>query len=197
MPVNESIPIESPFTVDKVSSLRLGQRVVLKGRMVACRGDALSALSRDGVRIRRKAGLGLYHTSPLVVGRLGSWSVYSAGPSVSIRSEGALAAVVERFNIHVLVGQGGLSADMCRVCREQDCVYFQCIGLAGAFLASATQGVEHVNPESDGLDEDGPWILDVDHVEAIVAIDTDGKSLHRRIQRRVARNLKTLLEKDA
>ena len=187
--------LESPFTVDKVQPLKLGQRVSLKGRLVACRGDALQDLSRDGVRIRRKGGLGLYHTSPLVIGRLGSWSVYSAGPSVSARSEASLAAVVERFNIHVVIGQGGMSAEMCRVCREQGCVYLQCVGLAGASLASATNSVEHVNPDHGDFDEDGPWILDVAHIESIVAIDANGKSLHRRIQRRAQRNLKALLEK--
>ena len=185
--------LEAPFTADKVKALRLGDRVTLKGGLIACRGDALQALSADGAWMGRRKDLGFFNAGPLVIGRDGSWSVCSAGPSVSSRSEAFLTTLITRYSVHLLLGQGGMGRDMCRVCAEQDCVYLQVIGLAGASLAKAVISVDHIHSGRPALDEDGPWSLDVDGIEAIVAIDASGKSLHQRVQRRAARNLVALL----
>jgi tartrate dehydratase beta subunit/fumarate hydratase class I family protein len=192
MPKSEPISLASPFTSEKVASLKLGRRVTIEGSLIACRGDALTALSADGVQLRRQRGLGLYNAAPLVVGRNGQWRVCSAGPSVSMRSESDLIALLERFRIHVVIGQGAMGPDMCRACAARSCVYLQTIGLAGVEVAQAIRSVTHANPARAAQEEDGPWMLEVERIEAIVAIDASGKSLHRRAQLRARRNMAAL-----
>ena len=187
--------LQSPFTASKVSNLRLGQRVSVKGSLIACRGDALNALNADGAWMKGLSGLGFFNAAPLVIGRDGSWSVCSAGPSVTARSESELVSLIKRNAIHILLGQGAMGRDMCRACAEQKCVYLQTIGLAGASIAKAIRAVDHIHSGRSVISDDGPWRIEVDGIEAVVAIDMAGKNLNSRVQRRAARCVSTLMGK--
>ena len=177
---------------ERVGALRVGQHVTVSGRMYAGRGTVLSALGEAGLGQGNDEPLTIYHAAPLVTGREGAWTVSSAGPSVSYRNEAALARLVRTLSVTVVIGQGSLGDAMCEACAEKSSVYIQAVGGAGTVTASRAQSVECLNVK--GHDDDPIWIIEIEGFEAIVSIDSRGRSLYRRARTRALKNHRQLLK---
>ena len=187
--------LEYPFTAEKVGGLKVGETVCLSGRIVTARDCVHKYLFEGGKSpVDLKEGA-VYHCGPLVAGGEGKWSVRAAGPTTSMRLEPYTERLIEQCGIRVIIGKGGMGEATRRACVAHGCAYLQVIGGAASKYAQGIERVESVH----FLNEFGPaeamWELMVNELEAVVTIDTAGRSLHRRVKNASRRVLNQLLKK--
>lgn len=185
--------LESPFTREKVAELNVGDRVRLSGRVFTgrdrlhkflCEGGKCPADLKDGA---------LYHCGPVVVREGGGWRVVAAGPTTSMREEPYAARVIRACQVRVLIGKGGMGENTRRACEQFGCVYLQAVGGAAGVLAQAIERVAGVSFLREFGSAEAMWELHLKGLEAVVTMDTRGRSLHRRVRIASAQKLKALL----
>jgi len=182
-----------PFTLDKIEDLKVGEKVKVSGKIYTGRDRLHKYLADGGVcPVDLKDGA-IYHCGPVVVRKDGVWHVQSAGPTTSIRQEPYMSKIIGRYQLRVIIGKGGMGEDTRRSCVRFGCVYLQTVGGAGAVLAQHVERVERVFFLSELGITEAMWELAVKDLEAIVAIDTRGRSLFNRIRQASQRALSTLL----
>lgn len=185
--------IEYPYTAAKVGDLKLGERVMLNGRVFTGR-DALHKHLFEGgacpVRLRDGA---LYHCGPVTLHHDGSWKVVAAGPTTSARMDIYTPWLIEHHRVRMIVGKGGMSKAVANACAEHGCVYLQTIGGAASLLASCIQEVKGVHFLREFGSADALWEFEIRDFPAVVAIDARGRSLHRRVSNASRRALRELL----
>ena len=186
--------LEYPFTAAKVRELRTGQVVSLSGRVFTGRDRLHKYLFEGGrcpVDLRDGA---IYHCGPIVVREEGAWRVSAAGPTTSIRQDPYMAKLIRQQHIRVIIGKGGMGEDTRKACALYGCVYLQAIGGAAALLADAVESVDGVHFMKEFGATDALWELNMKHFQAIVTIDTRGRSLHKRVRTASKKSLRSLLE---
>lgn len=182
-----------PFAETVVRDLRAGDVVRISGRVYTGRDRLHKHLAEGGacpVELRDGA---IFHCGPVVVPQAdGGWHVVAAGPTTSVREEPYMAAIIKRFGVRVVIGKGGMGAATREACQIYGCVYLQAVGGAAALLAQRIKRVDSVH----FLDEFGAtealWTLEVEAFEAVVGIDTHGRSLYDEIRAASARELQRM-----
>lgn len=173
-----------PFTRAQVRRLKVGQRVLLSGKIFTGRDRLHQYLAEGGpapVCLRNGA---VYHCGPVVIRAKGRWLVRAAGPTTSARLDPYMAAIIRRYGLTMIIGKGGMGEVTRRACRRYGCVYLQTIGGAAQVLAATVKNVRAVH----FLDSFGPtealWELEVGDFPGVVTMDARGHSLHAKIARR-------------
>jgi tartrate/fumarate subfamily iron-sulfur-dependent hydro-lyase beta chain len=186
--------IEYPFTTDKLKELKVGDMVKISGRIYTGR-DRLHKHLFDGGRcpVNMRNGL-LYHCGPVVLRKNEKWEVLAAGPTTSIRQEPYTPSIIERQHVKVIMGKGGMGDATRKACAQHGCVYLQAVGGAAALLASRIEKVDGVHFLKEFGQAEALWELTVQGFEAVVAIDSNGKSIHAGVKRASKRALKEVLE---
>jgi fumarate hydratase, class I len=189
-----NVTLTYPFTEDKVRALRVGDRVLIQGQLVTAR-DRVHKFLFDGGKspVDLKDGA-IYHCGPVVVRKESDWLVRAAGPTTSMRQEAFTARLMEKLHVRVIIGKGGMGEGTRLACKKFGAVYLHAVGGAGSLLAARIAKVDGAH----FLREFGPaealWQLTVKDFEAVVSMDSNGRSLHRRVEAASARALKRLLE---
>jgi fumarate hydratase class I len=112
----------------------------------------------------------------------GEWSVRAAGPTTSSRSEPYLPKLIKDQGVRAVIGKGSMGKAMEGACAG-GCVYLHAIGGAARVLAGRVVAVKGVHFGKEfGLAE-AMWMLELKDFPAIVAIDTRGRSLFRKVQK--------------
>lgn len=187
------VRLEHPFTLDAVGNLKVGQLVRLSGRLFTARDRVHKYLIEGGAAPVDFTDGAIYHCGPVVVSRDGQWIVRAAGPTTSMREESFMPSIIEKHHVRVVIGKGGMGAATRRACKQFGCVYLQAVGGAGSALAARIRKVEAVHLLAEfGLAE-AIWSLQVEEFEAVVTIDTHGRSLHDQVMRSSRRALKDVL----
>jgi tartrate/fumarate subfamily iron-sulfur-dependent hydro-lyase beta chain len=187
------IALNYPFTAASVSPLRVGDRVALSGRIVTGR-DRLHKFLHEGGRspvpLRDAA---MFHCGPVVIRREGHWIVRAAGPTTSARQDAYMPDIIKAHRLRVILGKGGMGDPTRRACKTYGCVYLQAVGGAAAFLAQSITAVHGVYFLDEFGMAEAMWELDVKDLPAVVAIDTHGASLYRRVRCASRRMLRTIV----
>ena len=123
----------------------------------------------------------------------GAWIVRAAGPTTSARMDGRMPWIIEHGQIRVIIGKGGMGEATRKACAKFGCVYLHPVGGAACSLAGRVKAVSGVHMMSEFGAAEAVWELQVEGFEAVVTIDTRGRSLHRRIQGESRRALERLL----
>ena len=89
-----------------------------------------------------------------------------------------MAGIITRYGVRVIIGKGGMGAATREACQRQGCVYLQAVGGAAVLLAERIRGVRQVHFLEEFGATEAMWGLDVAGFEAVVAIDTYGRSLY-------------------
>ena len=187
--------IEYPFTTEKVAKLKLGDVVKVSGLVFTGRDRLLKHLAAGGkCPVNLKDGV-IYHCGPVMKNNGGVWQVRSAGPTTSIRMEPYMPAVIKNHGIGVIIGKGGMGDETRRACKEHGCAYLQPVGGAGCVLAHSIEKVTGVHFTDEFGEADALWELIACDLEAMVTMDAQGRSLHRKIERASSTTLKKLLER--
>jgi fumarate hydratase class I len=181
------VTLRTPLTEGQVRALRVGDIVMISGRVNTGR-DAVHAhlMKHDPPRDLR--GSVLYHCGPVVAKEGDGWRVTAAGPTTSIREEPYQADIIRRYGVRAVIGKGGMGAKTLAALKDAGAVYLNAIGGAAQFYARAVDRVEGVSLLEFGTPE-AMWHLDVTDFPAIVTMDAHGNSMHQDIEEESAKEL--------
>lgn len=174
------IPIELPVTAEAIRALRVGDEVLLSGRIVTAREAAHRHLAaRDEPRVRAALeGRFVYHCGPVVAPQGRGWRFVAAGPSASSRVEPWQAEVIARYGARGVVGKGGMGLATLAALREHGAVYLHPAGGLAVTLARRVTRVVAVHLLDELGVTDAIWEVEVEAFPAIVTMDAHGDSLH-------------------
>ncbi len=187
--------LEYPFVASKVRKLKLGDRVTVSGRIFTGRDRFHRYLSDGGaspVDLRNGA---IFHCGPIMVRNGDGWRVQAAGPTTSSRQDFYTPELIEKYHVRVIIGKGGMGNATRQACAKHGCVYLQTIGGAGAMLANRITSVDGVHFLKEFGSADALWELVAKDLPAVVAIDSAGRSIYRRVNNASRAALSDLLER--
>ena len=185
-----TVRLQTPLDEALVRSLRIGDQVLLSGRIHTARDAAHKYLASEGTSpATLPAGLELqggvlYHCGPVMVrDDGGSWRVTAAGPTTSAREEPYQGEILRRYGVRAIIGKGGMGdATRCAL-AECGAVYLSAVGGAAQVLAASVQRVEDVYFLEEFGSPEAMWSLFVHDFPAVVTMDSTGESLHDRVLR--------------
>ena len=181
------VVLQAPLTEEQVRSLKVGDVVLVSGRVFTGRDQVHAHLMKHDPPVDMRGSV-LYHCGPVVVKEGDGWRVTAAGPTTSIREEPYQADVIKRYGVRAVIGKGGMGAKTLAALKEAGAVYLNGIGGAAQFYARTITGVEGVSLMEFGTPE-AMWHLTVKDFPAIVTMDAHGNSLHRDIEQESAKEL--------
>jgi fumarate hydratase subunit beta len=183
-----------PFTPEQTSPLRRGQFVLVSGVVFTARDRLHKYLFEGGKSPVNLTNGALYHCGPVVVRKEGHWIVRAAGPTTSLREEPYLPRIIKEHGVRLVIGKGFMGKVTEEACAAGGCVYLHAIGGAAQVLADKVVAVRNVFLGKEfGLTE-AMWELELKEFPAIVAIDSHGRSLLRKVQTGSRRVLHKLLD---
>ena len=171
------IALRAPITDAQVRSLKVGDVVLVSGRMFTGRDAVHAHLMKHEPPVDLSGGV-LYHCGPVVVKDGDSWRVTAAGPTTSIREEPYQAEILKRYGVRVVIGKGGMGAKTLAGLKESGAVYLNAIGGAAQFYARCIERVDGVSLMEFGTPE-AMWHLEVRDFPAIVTMDAHGSACTR------------------
>jgi fumarate hydratase class I len=190
--MKKSQRIEYPFVRRQVRRLRVGDRVLVSGRIFTGRDRLHRYLAGGGkAPLKLKAGA-IFHCGPVVIRAKDRWVVRAAGPTTSIREEPYMAEVIRRHGLTVIIGKGGLGAATRTASKKYGCVYLHAIGGAAQVLADKIERVEGVYFLDKFGAAEAMWVLAVRDFPAVVTMDAQGRSLHAAVAAQAEKNLRKL-----
>ncbi len=184
------VVLSAPISEEQVRSLRVGDVVLVSGRMFTGRDAVHAHLMKHDPPVDLQGAV-LYHCGPVVAKDGDSWRVTAAGPTTSIREEPYQAEILKRYGVRVVIGKGGMGAKTLAGLKESGAVYLNAIGGAAQFYARCIQRVEGVSLLEFGTPE-AMWHLEVKDFPAIVTMDAHGSSLHKDVEEASGAVLRTL-----
>ena len=185
-----AIPLTTPLTEEQVRSLKVGDVVLVSGRMFTGRDAVHSHLMKHEPPVDLRDSV-LYHCGPVVVKTGDSWQVTAAGPTTSIREEPYQGEIIRRYGVRAVIGKGGMGAKTLAALKEHGAVYLNAIGGAAQFYARTISGVDGVSLLEFGTPE-AMWHLRVNEFPAIVTMDAHGNSLHKDIEHESGKHLEAI-----
>jgi fumarate hydratase class I len=184
------VSLRAPLSDADVRSLKVGDVVLLSGRMFTGRDAVHSHLMKHEPPVDLRGSV-LYHCGPVAVKDGDQWRVTAAGPTTSIREEPYQGEIIKRYGVRAVVGKGGMGANTLAALKENGAVYLNAIGGAAQFYARSIKGVDGVSLLEFGTPE-AMWHLTVEDFPAIVTMDAHGNSLHKDIEQESGRQLEAI-----
>ena len=184
------IALNAPLTEKDVRALKVGDVVMVSGRMFTGRDAVHSHLMKNPPPVDLNGSV-LYHCGPVVVKEGDTWRVTAAGPTTSIREEPYQAEIIKRYGVRAVIGKGGMGAKTLAGLKEHGAVYLNAIGGAAQFYARAIQKVDDVSLLEFGTPE-AMWHLEVKDFPAIVTMDSHGNSLHKDVEQESGQQLEAI-----
>ena len=135
---------EAPLTDEQVRALKVGDVVLVSGRMFTGRDAVHSHLMKHEPPVDLRGSV-LYHCGPVVVKEGDTWRVTAAGPTTSIREEPYQGEIIKRYGVRAVIGKGGMGAKTLAALKEHGAVYLNAIGGAAQFYARTINGVDGVS----------------------------------------------------
>ncbi|HEX4348099.1 MAG TPA: FumA C-terminus/TtdB family hydratase beta subunit [Vicinamibacterales bacterium] len=184
------ISLRAPLAESDVRALRVGDVVLVSGRMFTGRDAVHSHLMKHEPPADLRGSV-LYHCGPVVMKDGDTWRVTAAGPTTSIREEPYQGEIIKRYGVRVVIGKGGMGAKTLAALEEHGAVYLNAIGGAAQFYARSIKAVDDVSLLEFGTPE-AMWHLTVQDFPAIVTMDAHGNSLHRDVEKSSGEQLEVL-----
>jgi len=186
------LPLEAPLTESVIRSLKVGDVVLVSGRIYTGRDQVHAYLMKHEPPVDLH-GCVLYHCGPVVKKTGDTWQVTAAGPTTSIREEPYQAEIIRRYGVRAVIGKGGMGAKTLQGLKEHGAVYLNGVGGAAQFYARCIERVDGVSLTEFGTPE-AMWHLWVRDFPAIVTMDAHGNSLHKDIEAESGEKLESLRE---
>jgi len=174
------IALTAPFDEASIRALKVGDVVMLNGRMFTGRDSVHAHLMKHDAPVDLH-GAAIYHCGPVAVKDGDRWKMNAAGPTTSIREEPYQAEVIRKFGVRVVIGKGGMGAKTLEALKECGAVYVSAIGGAAQFYARCVERVDGVSLFEFGVPE-ALWHLHVKDFPVIVTMDAHGNSLHKDVE---------------
>jgi fumarate hydratase, class I len=184
------VALNAPLTEAAVRSLKVGDVVMISGRMFTGRDAVHSHLMKNAPPVDLNGSV-LYHCGPVVMKEGETWRVTAAGPTTSIREEPYQGEIIKRYGVRAVIGKGGMGAKTLAALKEHGAVYLNAVGGAAQFYARSIEKVDGVSLLEFGTPE-AMWHLTVKDFPAIVTMDAHGNSLHKDIEQESGAHLETI-----
>jgi fumarate hydratase, class I len=184
------VRLEAPISEDEVRQLKVGDVVLVSGRVFTGRDAVHAYLMKHEPPVDLRGSV-LYHCGPVVAKEGDGWRITAAGPTTSIREEPYQAEILKRYGVRVVIGKGGMGAKTLAGLQESGAVYLNGIGGAAQFYARCIERVDGVSLTEFGTPE-AMWHLQVRDFPAIVTMDAHGNSLHKDVEAASGKILATL-----
>lgn len=186
------VRLQAPLTEEQVRSLRVGDVVLISGRMFTGR-DAMHHHMMSHDAPTDLTGQIIYHCGPVMLkDEQGEWHVQAAGPTTSTREEPYQADVIKKTGLRAVVGKGGMGPKTSAGLQEHGAVYLHAIGGAAQIYAKTLKKVHTVHLlEQFGIPE-AMWELECEDFPAIVTMDSHGGSLHAEVLKQSGEDLAAL-----
>jgi fumarate hydratase class I len=193
------VALRTPLTEEMIRSLKVGDVVLVSGRVFTGRDAVHSYLMKHDPPVDLRGSV-LYHCGPVVVQqtekdgeKAGSgWRVTAAGPTTSIREEPYQGEILRRYGVRAVMGKGGMGQKTLAALKECGAVYLNAIGGAAQFYARSIKRVDGVSLLELGTPE-ALWHLTVEDFPALVTMDAHGNSLHKTIEEESGQRLETIV----
>lgn len=190
---------KTPISEEDVRKLRVGDIIYVSGIMVTARDEAhkraLEYYEKGEKPPVDFEGIALYHCGPIVKKVNDEWVAVAAGPTTSTRMDLFEAEFIEKFNVRIIIGKGGMGEKTTKACEKYGAVYCAFVGGAAVLAANAIKRIKGVEWLDLGMPE-ALWILEVENFgPLIVTIDSHGNNLHQEIMSRVEANKDTIYKK--
>jgi fumarate hydratase, class I len=186
----KEVALNSPLDDSTVRSLKVGDVVLVSGRMYTGRDAVHAYLMKHNPPVDLRGAV-LYHCGPVVMKEGDGWRVTAAGPTTSIREEPYQADVIKRYGVRAVVGKGGMGGKTLQALQEHGAVYLNAVGGAAQFYARCIERTDGVSLTEFGTPE-AMWHLWVRDFPAIVTMDAHGNSLHRDLETASAEKLEAM-----
>jgi fumarate hydratase class I len=184
------VRLQSPLSEEQVRALKVGDVVLVSGRMFTGRDAVHSYLMKHEPPVDLRGSV-LYHCGPVVAKDGDGWRVTAAGPTTSIREEPYQGEVIRRYGVKAVIGKGGMGAKTLAALKEHGAVYLNAIGGAAQFYARSIKAVDGVSLMEFGSPE-AMWHLRVEEFPAIVTMDAHGNSLHKDVEQESGQQLEAI-----
>ncbi|MCA1561846.1 MAG: fumarate hydratase [Acidobacteria bacterium] len=184
------IHLQAPISAEQVRALKVGDVVLISGRMFTGRDAVHAHLMKHEPPVDMRGAV-LYHCGPVVAKDGKGWRVTAAGPTTSIREEPYQADIIQRYGVRAVIGKGGMGGKTLAGLKESGAIYLNAVGGAAQFYARCVERVDGVSLLELGTPE-AMWHLHVRDFPAIVTMDAHGNSLHRDVEEQSGGVLETL-----
>jgi len=188
--------LNTPIDDETIFNLKAGDIIYLSGTVFTARDEAhMELLEHGDIPGLDMTGLGLYHCGPVMQQKDGKWNIISAGPTTSFRMETLEPDFLEKFDVKVIIGKGGMGAKTLEALKKHNVVYVSFTGGAGALAAKGLGEVNDVHYlEELGMPE-AVWVFEAKEFgPLVVSMDAHGNSLYDMVNELSRRKLKEILE---
>ena len=170
-----------PVSEEDVKKLHIGDIIYVSGRIFTARDEAHHLMLEKNNVPFDPSDMALFHCGPLMKKTGDKWEVVSAGPTTSSRMELFEDKFLEKYNVKVIIGKGGMGKNTQKALQKYISIYASYTGGAGALAADKVEEVEDVYwLDKLGMPE-AVWIFRVKEFgPLVVAMDSHGKSIYKR-----------------
>jgi len=177
------IRINLPVSQKEIRKLKVGDEILLSGRIVTARDMAHKYMIEKKPLYLHEVlnGSVIYHCGPVVKQARGKYQFVAAGPTTSIREEPYQGKVIGLYKVRGVIGKGGMGPRTSQALRRYGAVYFSATGGLAAVLADAVKTVENVYMLKEFGVPEAMWVINVEDLPLVVTMDSHGRSLHNDI----------------
>jgi fumarate hydratase class I len=175
------IRLTTPITEDQIRQLKVGDEVLLNGKLVLSRDMGHKYMKEQKPEWLKPIldGMVIYHCGPVVKkNEDGTWSFVAAGPTTSIREEPYQADVIDTYKVRGVIGKGGMGKKTSDGLVKTGAVYLHATGGAGSLLAAQVKRVVDVHMLEEFGSPEAFWVIEVEDFPVVVTMDSHGGSLH-------------------
>ena len=167
-----------PLTKDVVSSLKIGDELLLSGTIYTARDAAHKRLCELISKNKKLPididGVVIYYCGPAPAKK--NKPIGSCGPTTSKRMDSFTPALLSK-GMAAMIGKGRRSKDVIASIKNNKGVYFIAIGGAGAYLADRVKRSELICYKD--LEPEAIYKLWVEDFPVVVGIDSKGNSIFK------------------
>ncbi|MDR1837883.1 MAG: FumA C-terminus/TtdB family hydratase beta subunit [Treponema sp.] len=127
-----------PLCDNDISGLRTGDIIYLCGTLVTGRDEVYRRIAEEQMTcpVDLKGGAN-YHAGPIVREKGDRYELVSIGPTSSVRMEKWAAEFIEKTEIKVMIGKGGMGEKTAAACRKYGAIH--CVYPGGCAVLGAEQ----------------------------------------------------------
>lgn len=168
------INLKTPLKQENILKLKLGDRVLINGRLFTARDKAHIFLLKNNFKEIDNSII--YHCGPIIKNN----EVIAAGPTTSSRLNSYTPELIKKYGIKAIIGKGGMDTHVLDALRGR-AVYLSAVGGAGVLYAESMK-VKNVYKKEFGMPE-AIWEFQVKNFPAVVTIDSNGNSVYEQISK--------------
>ena len=184
--------LETPLSEGDVRKLKLEDTVRINGIIFGLRDATQIRIFDEGIAPPADlTGSVCLHTAPGVRKlKTGGYEKLSIGTTTSTRMDRFVPGLLEQYGVRAIVGKGGLLEGSVEAMKKDGAVYLAIVGGAAALDKKQIEEIEQVWWED--LMPECLWKFRVKNFgPLIVAIDSHGNSLYRRVQEQAREKVKS------